>query len=65
MGKYVVIKTLAGRPNEGNRGSSPEREVVMSRHRTLELAVRAERRYEREHRGYAHFRIDYTDDFSL
>ena len=56
--KYVVVKMLSGRPNEGNRGSSPDRAVVMSHHSRPELAESAKRRYQRDHCGYATFAVE-------
>jgi len=55
---YQVIKTLPTTPGPGLRTVAPERDVVMSRHRSRQAAERAVRRCQRSHRGYAAFRIE-------
>ena len=54
---YQVIKTLPPTPGPGLQTVVPERDVVMSRHRTRQAAERAVRRYDRSHRGYGQFTI--------
>lgn len=57
MTKYDVIKTLPSQPGPGLRTSQPGREVVMSSHRSEAAAERAAAKYDRDHRGYATFRV--------
>lgn len=60
--KYQVIKHAPSHPAAGSGGPGPgtcvpEQSVVMSQHRSREAAVKAMKRYDRDHRGYATFEL--------
>ncbi len=58
MKTYHVIKSLPSRPGLGLRTVEPGTEVTMSRHRSARRADTARRKYERDHHGYATFRVE-------
>ena len=58
MEKHQVVKSIPATPGPNNQTVAPERSVVMSRHSRLDLAEKAARKYERDHQGYAIFRVE-------